>query len=59
MKCKRCKRELKDPVSIEREYGDVCWRKTFPDLVVKVRRRRTMKEDPNQMKLFMEEGDNG
>ncbi|WP_414714959.1 DUF6011 domain-containing protein [Sporomusa sp.] len=25
MKCKRCRRVLKDPISIEREYGPVCW----------------------------------
>jgi len=25
MKCKRCNRTLKNPLSIEREYGPVCW----------------------------------
>jgi hypothetical protein len=25
MKCKRCRRVLKDPLSIERGYGPVCW----------------------------------
>ncbi|QDR80207.1 DUF6011 domain-containing protein [Sporomusa termitida] len=25
MKCKRCRRLLKDPLSIDRSYGPVCW----------------------------------
>ena len=25
--CKRCHRELKDPVSIERGYGEICWKR--------------------------------
>lgn len=27
MKCLRCKRALKDPKSVERQYGPVCWGK--------------------------------
>ncbi|WP_156157428.1 DUF6011 domain-containing protein [Methanosarcina siciliae] len=26
--CKRCNRALKDPTSVERGYGPVCWKKT-------------------------------
>lgn len=57
--CKRCKRPLRDPESVQRGYGAICWVKTFPDQAVKVRKRRTAEEDPNQMKLFSEEETNG
>lgn len=39
MECSLCSRKLKDPKSIERGYGPVCWNKVSG--IIKVRRSKT------------------
>jgi len=50
--CLRCGRILKNPESVERKYGYVCFVKLFgkPERKIKIK----TKDDPNQSKLFEE-----
>jgi len=53
MKCLICRRELKDPLSIKRKIGPIC----FSRLVkIKIKKLIKVKPENGQISLFDEEG---